>query len=453
MPRFTSILKTLAVVSLLAVFFWLDVAPSAEESRPPNVVFLISDDHGWTDYGFMGHPVVQTPHLDQLASEGMVWTRGYVPTSLCRPSLATLMTGLYPHQHGITSNDPDGPARDAANRQRMVDVFQQNRPLAGMLAEAKGYFSMQSGKWWEGQCQCGGFTFCMTHGDVERGGRHGDEGLEIGRKTMQPIYDFLDRAVGEQKPFFLWYAPFLPHTPHNPPERLLAKYRADDRPEATAKYLAMVEWLDETVGQLLGALEERALTENTLVLYVADNGWVQTEDPTAWYEGRAKMSPYDAGLRSPVILKWPGRVQAGRDERTLVSTIDFVPTVLAATGVEAGRELPGMDLRNRARLAGRKHLFGALFAHTAVDVENPEANLKYRWVLREDGWKLIAPYRPNAEVELMIRPSDVSWLSLEPELYNVLEDEAERQNLAGEKPDVVESLERQLDQWWPVSGS
>ncbi len=441
-------IKILAAAAAVGVFFFLDVAPSAPEAEaaPPNVVMIISDDHAWTDYGFMGHEAIRTPHLDKLASESLLFTRGYVPTSLCRPSLATIMTGLYPHQHGITGNDPDGEMRDAANRERMVNIFRSSPAVSDILGKA-GYTSHQSGKWWEGQCKCC-FDECMTHGDVSRGGRHGDEGLKIGRETMQPVFDFVDSAG--DKPFFLWYAPFMPHTPHDPPARLLEKYQADGRPEAIAKYYAMVEWFDETVGQLLGHLDERGLTENTLVLYVSDNGWVQPANPQDWYQTRSKVSPYDAGLRTPIMAKWPGKIAPRRDERTLVSSIDLVPTILAAAELEGPAELPGIDLQDAAALKGRDRIFGSLFAHTAVDVNDPVANLKYRWMVREDGWKLIEPYRPNAEVELMIRPWRVEWMQLEPELYNVLDDPGEENDQAAARPELVEQLQQELQDWWRV---
>ena len=102
-------------------------------AAPPNVVLIISDDHGWSDYGFMGHPVVRTPNIDKLASESLAFTRGYVPTSLCRTSLASIMTGLYPHQHRIVGNDPPGDARSAENRARMVALFQRSKTIAAML--------------------------------------------------------------------------------------------------------------------------------------------------------------------------------------------------------------------------------------------------------------------------------------------------------------------------------
>ena len=183
----------------------------------PNVVLLLSDDQGWSDYSFLGHPEIRTPHLDRLASESLVFTRGYVPTSLCRPSLASILTGRYPHENGITGNDPRGEKRTNEGRQVMVDRFLKNPRLPQTLHDA-GYLCYQSGKWWEGNFANGGFDEGMSHGDVTRGGRHGDEGLKIGRAGLQPVFDFIDRAQRKEQPFFVWYAPMMPHRPRNPPE-------------------------------------------------------------------------------------------------------------------------------------------------------------------------------------------------------------------------------------------
>ena len=220
---------------------------AAEPSRP-NIVFIISDDHGWTDYGFMGHPQIETPHLDKLAARSAVFPRGYVPTALCRPALATFATGLYAHQHKISGNDPallsDSPPRAPkapkatkaekaakqpgesaayeALREKLIAQFYRQPSIAKLLGE-QGYLSHQSGKWWEGSSQRGSFTHGMTRGFPNPGGRHGDDGLKIGREGLTPIFDFIDHATTEKKPFFVWYAPFLPHTPHTPPEHLFKK--------------------------------------------------------------------------------------------------------------------------------------------------------------------------------------------------------------------------------------
>ena len=424
--------------------------------QPPNIVLIVSDDHGWPDYGFMGSQVARTPHLDRLASRSLVFTRGYLPSPVCRPSLATLATGLYPHQHGITGNDPPGVwPRDMwvpANRATMERVFGRNENVTELLARS-GYSSHQSGKWWEGNPLDHGFAAAMTHGDVTRRGRHGDEGLRIGREGMEPIFDFvrgLQGPEGQRAPFFIWYAPFLPHTPHDPPDRLLSKYLHDDRHERVARYLAMVEWLDETVGELLQFLDESGLADNTAVLYVADNGWIAEESNDAQQGSRAKMSPYDMGVRTPVMLHWPGHVDPRRDETTLVSSVDIVPTILGIAGTARPEGLPGVDLRDKAGLAGRTSVFGATFAHTAVDVNRPEANLKYRSVVREDGWKLILPHLPNRDVTLMIRGAIAEWMRFEPELYDVLSDPFETRDLSSEHPELVLELRAEIQGWWRV---
>ena len=412
---------------------------AALAAAPPNIVLILSDDHGWRDYGFMGRPEVRTPRIDRLAGEGLLFTRGYVPTSLCRPSLASIMTGLYPHRHLITGNDPPGNARDAKNRAAMVEIFRKAKTIVGELGAA-GYVSHQSGKWWEGECTCCGFTECMSHGDVARGGRHGDVGLEIGRKTMQPVFDFIDRAEG--KPFLLWYAPMMPHTPHNPPARLLEKYAG--RPAAEAKYLAMIEWFDETVGQLVDYVEKKGLAENTLFVYVADNGWVQLEGQQPLYATRAKLSPYDAGLRTPIFFRWKGRIAPRRDDVSLVSSLDIAPTVLAAAGRKAPAEWTGANLLQGAP-KGRA-AYGATFAHTSVDIARPAANVKYRWMVKGN-WKLIAPYEPNLAVPIWEGQPQTVW-GKTVELYDLVADPGEKTDLAGKRPEVVRSLLRDLDRWW-----
>ena len=293
---------------------------ATKKAATPNVLLIISDDQTWTDYGFMGHPVIQTPRLDQLARESVTFTRGYVPTALCRPSLMTMITGLYPSQHGVTGNDPAIPVnlkagtarRDAAylaECERLRSRVKTMPTIPRLLAQ-RGYLSFQTGKWWEGPHSYGGFTHGMTHGDFTRGGRHGDAGLAIGRTGLQPVYDFIDLATTQQKPFFIWYAPFLPHTPHNPPPRILKKYEQVGRSPALAKYYAMCEWFDETCGSLLDHLDDRKLSKNTLVIYVTDNGWIQrtstTKVPDGWrprFAPKSKQSPYDGGVRTPIMVR------------------------------------------------------------------------------------------------------------------------------------------------------
>jgi uncharacterized sulfatase len=393
--------------------------------RTPNVVMIVADDQGWTDFGFMGHQVVKTPHLDKLASESALFPNGYVPTSLCRASLASLLTGLYAHQHKICCNDPP----DGVDRRAMHPFIKAAPALPRLLGKA-GYASFQTGKFWEGHFSNAGFTQGMT-----TKGRHGDEGLLIGRETMQPIYDFI--AAQPQKPFFLWYAPMLPHEPHNPPQRILEKYAVEGRNLKLAKYFAMCEWFDETCGELLDFLDRQNLRENTLVVFVVDNGWIQETGETRTTRGafapKSKLSPYDGGLRTPVILRWPGHTKAGRYD-DLVSTIDLAPTILAACEVAPPAGMPGLSLLETAAGRGRlprDAVFGEIYRHTAVDLEQPALNLTHRWV-RAGNWKLILFEDRKAP----------------PELYNVKEDPFEETNLAAADPDRVRVLSRRIDEWW-----
>jgi uncharacterized sulfatase len=293
-----------------------------------------------------------------------------------------------------------------------------------------GYVSFQAGKWWLDNFATGGFTHGMTTGDPKKGGRHGDEGLDIGRKTMQPVLDFIRQAKGDGKPFFVWYAPMLPHQPHNPPERLLARYRAQAPNEHVAKYWAMVEWFDETCGQLLDFLDRQSLASNTLVLYVADNGWIQS--PAGGFV-RSKLSPYDAGLRTPIILRWPQHVKPRRSD-ALAMSIDLHPTVLAALAIERPADLPGVNLLDEAAVAARKTICGECFLHTYVDLDRPAANLRWRWIIDGD-WKLIVPHGAEA-------------VKAGPELYNLTADPHEKTDLAGREADRVGALRRRLDAWW-----
>ena len=327
----------------------LEKRDSGESKKSPNVLLIISDDQAWGDYGFMGHEQIQTPRLDRLARESLVFPRGYVPSSLCCPSLATMITGLYPRQHRIVGNDPR-PLKKMTYPQRqsdttyqalctqMDDNIERVPTLPRMLAE-RGYLSHQSGKWWLGNYRRGGFTHGMTHGDPLRGGRHGDEGLKIGREGLAPIDEFLSLATKEESPFFLWYAPFLPHRPHDPPERLLEKYRTKTDSIHVAKYWAMCEWFDETCGQLLDLLALHGVADDTMVLYVCDNGWINLRDKSG-YAPRSKRSPYDGGLRTPIMIRWPGHVTPQRSEH-LASSIDLAPTILAACDLSPTEEMHG----------------------------------------------------------------------------------------------------------------
>ncbi len=444
--------KSFCLAAAAAFLLSHGAASAADTSAPPNIVLIISDDQAWTDYGFMGHPDIKTPNLDRLASESAVFRRGYVPTALCRPSLVTLLTGHYASTHGVTGNDPSPkyaePNSPQYNRQRAQLISYLDRfDTVPKILGREGYLSHQSGKLWEGSFQNCGFTHGMTRGFPQPGGRHGDDGLAIGRQGMQPIRTFIDDATNQNKPFFIWYAPFLPHSPHNPPERLLAKYRSDDRPLTIAKYYAMCDWFDETCGELLGMIDDKGLRENTLVVYVTDNGWIQSADSSK-YAPRSKQTPYEGGIRTPIMFRWTGKI-APVDRPELVSSIDIVPTMLAAADAEIPAGLPGINLLPKlieSTPIERDTIYGESFAHDIADIENPEASLLFRWAI-EGKWKLLLTYDGEVNRYASTHPRTEK----RPQLFDLSTDPRELSNVARQHPDVVKRLATKIDQWYPVA--
>ncbi len=436
------------VAAVLAVYLLPSILAA---QSAPNVVMIISDDQAWTDYGFMGHDDIATPHLDRLAKQSVVFRRGYVPTALCRPSLMTLVTGHYARVHGVTGNDPSPKyaKRDSElynqRRGQLIAKIERFDTLPELLGE-RGYLSHQSGKWWEGNFSHGGFTHGMTRGYPQPGGRHGDDGLKIGRDGIQPIKEFVSTAVKEKKPFFLWFAPFLPHTPHNPPQRLLAKYKTGDRPVTIAKYYAMCEWFDESCGELLQTLDQAGVRDNTLVVYVTDNGWIQNPARNG-YAPRSKQTPYEGGVRTPIMFSWPGKIKTA-DRPELVSSIDLVPTILSLAGARIPKDLPGLDLADNlceGKTIERDTIFGEGFAHDIKDVDNSEASLLYRWCI-EGQWKLLLTYDGEVNRYRTTHPRT----ERRPQLFDLNADPHEKKNMAAERPEVVARLAEKIGGWYLV---
>ena len=446
-------MRSQLVFALAASLMVLVCASANAESSPPNILLIISDDHAWGDYGFMGHEHVRTPSLDQLANESVTFRRGYVPTSLCRPSLATIATGYYASQHGITGNDPSrlvegGKSSDLYRelRGQIIEKIDDLQTLPELLRE-KGYVSLQTGKWWEGSYQRGGFDEGMTRGFPEPGGRHGDDGLKIGREGLQTITQFIDKAESRGKPFFVWYAPFMPHTPHTPPDRLLGNYEDKGLPDSVARYYAMIEWFDETNGELFDHLDKRGLRDNTFVIYVADNGWVTNPEQANRFLPRSKQSPDENGVRTPIIFSLPGQL-APQQRPEPVSSIDIVPTILGAAELEIPGDLPGKNLypaMERQSPIDRDTIFGEGFAHDMADINDPEASLLYRWVI-EGNWKLILSYDGRNDSYQKYHADLLGG----PRLYDLSTDEHEVENVASRHPELVRQLSEKLTAWYPV---
>jgi uncharacterized sulfatase len=419
------------------VTLWLVGTAQAEK---PNVILIISDDHGYTDYGFMGHGVARTPNLDRLASQGMLYTRGYA-TPLCSPSLASLLTGRLPHQHGITGNDlahkPGEKVLGPQVRSPLVQKLLANPLLLPKTLRDAGYLTLQTGKLWNTTYQEVGFT----HGMTKQASRHGDDGLEIGRKGFQPIWNFLAEAQAQKKPFFIWYAPMMPHTPHTPPKRLLDQYTGRGLTPAAEKYFAMVEWFDETCGELDQYLSREKLQSNTIIVYLADNGWDAVRGANTQ---RSKLSPYELGIRTPIFVRWPGKVPALRDDETLASIIDVVPTILDLAEVPRPAELPGRNLTNRKAMQARPAVTVEAYTHDIANLNDPMQSSIAQVVL--EGWyKLIVPGKARPDKPHSSAP-------MQPELFDLRNDPNEEQNLAQQQPERVKRLRALGQQAWPAPG-
>lgn len=410
-------------------------------SDRPNIIFIISDDQAWNDYHFMGHPHIQTPNLDNLARNSRIFRNGYVTTSLCSPSLASIITGLYPCQHKITGNEPPAPLDAAGHppfshpdflkgREQMDDFIRNARTLPKLLRQ-HGYRSFQSGKWWHGSYADAGFDEGMTHGDPHRGGRHGDEGLKIGRPSMDPIFEFIQKD--KSKPFFVWYAPFLPHTPHNPPDRLFQKYRSLAPTDSIARYWAMCEWFDESCGQLMKFLEQNQLSDNTLICYITDNGWINLPDSSR-FAPKSKRSPYDGGIRTPIMLHWPGHIPP-QDMPQLALSIDLVPTLCSLLQIPEDPRYQGLDLLDDSQLNQRSSIQGAIYLHDAHNIHQPIENLTHWWI-RQKNLKLIIP-NPLLAPDETIQAFDIS------------KDPFESHNILNElDPNTLSSLVATSISWW-----
>lgn len=455
-----------------SVLMLLMMALSGRSADRPNIVYIISDDQTWSDYGFMGNESVHTPNLDRLAAQSARFPNGYLTTSVCRPSLVTLMTGLYPHQHLVHFNH--GPPGNAGfNRIATAEEYVETRSpefelirrvptLPRLLAEA-GYRCLQTGKFWEGHWRNGGFTEGMTTftgppvsqtyggGRRLRGGEivahgNGDHGLAIGRETMEPIETFILDCEAEKTPWLVWHAPYLPHQPHDSPERYydVAKQRPGVEPHELPYYAAIVQF-DETVGRLINFVETNSDPANMIFVFVADNGWSPSKNPEKSrpeefaHTRTSKRAPFDEGVRSPILIRWDGKVVPATHPEP-VSSIDIVPTLLRAAGFGAtAREgMPGVDLlgdhdRDRA-------VFGEIYPGDAAALGRPEKEIAYRWVRKGD-YKLIVP-QGEAPWE--------GYLNGEA-LYIVAEDPGEQQNRIGEAgmAAVAGELRGRLKAWWP----
>jgi arylsulfatase A len=421
----------LAALAVIAGVVW-GCTGSSEPSRP-NIVLVIGDDHAYTHSGFMGDPIASTPNLDRLAAGGVVFTTAYATASTCEPSLRSLVTGTEPFPRG-----PGSPSQGEMN---------PATTLPGLLGRA-GYASFQVGKFWMGSFARAGFTE-GTKGDKLEGGSFekfmgGRRGLEVGRTTMKPVFDFIDR--NENTPFFLFYAPNLPHRPWNAPDKYRSRYAAVAKQlgPVTLSYYANISWFDDGLGQLMDYVDAKGLRSRTLFVYLSDNGFRQ--DPGTVFApdklDHAKDSMADLGFRTPLVFNWPGKVPAGVVRDDLVSLLDLFPTLLDFAGVPIPEGRPGIDLRaaiEQGTPVPRTELIGAIQRVRPVTVGGPpKPNTRRAYFLRSPRWHY-ALY-PETKTE---------------QLFDLQADPREQNDVAVAHPTEVDEFKKRIERWIaedPASG-
>lgn len=413
---------------------------SAAAAEKPNIVFIISDDHDFEMMGFMGHAEVKTPALDTLAENGALFTTAHLPMSRCHPTLASFLSGRWPHQSGIYYNYG-------------TNKLSPENSLPNLLKEA-GYATYGAGKYWEGDPREMGFT----HGFGKKSGG-------FVRSGQDEFFDFIDEHRGKQ-PFFAWWAPRLPHTPHNPSKERLAMYPRDKiqvpehiKPEhredfldREQKILAMVTWLDDGVAELVKKLKDAGEYENTMFVYVIDNGW--THGLTS------KGSPFERGLRTPVFFTWPGKIDGKQRYDDLISTHDIYPTILDYAGARIPETAAGQSLRPKIEgkpFKDRERLFGAIYPASATKGdERPERDV-YALYMRTEKWKYIWYVRPVPGKSYKIKNLSTDEWSRElndEDLYDLESDPKELNNLSGDKAhrERLSEYRKAVLQWWSSTG-
>lgn len=446
----------------------------SEPVSKPNVLFLLADDLGWRDLNCYGSEFHETPHLDRLATEGMMFSQAYAAASLCSPTRASIMTGKHPVRVNITDWIPGAGDK---GRKLATPIDNHNLPLTEFtIGEAflnEGYETFYAGKWHLGNPELGplqqGFEHYVRTADrtTTAQGQSKRTRLEIPagerwhltRFITRESVKFLTEKRDSKRPFFAFVSYHDVHTPMQPDKRFIERFRAKAKTNFKSKdpieeregktrsvqnnpaYASMVRAIDQSVGEILGSLNRARASENTIIVFVSDNGGLSTmrrQGPTCNLPLRAgKGWLYEGGIRVPLIVKYSGKVKSGVVNAEPITTTDLYPTLL---------EMAGLDLKPK------QHVDGLSFASKLMSRENEGTIFKRdlfwhfphyhgsMWTpgsaVRSGKWKLIRFFETN-----------------EIELYDLVNDPGENENLAEQHPKTVDKLNRKLTQWFDTTGA
>ena len=425
----------------------------AAPEKKPNFVFILIDDLGWKDVGFMGSTFYETPNIDKLAGEGVIFTNAYSNAPNCAPTRACLLSGQYSPRHGVYT--VGSSERGKSQLRKLIPVKNHTTLPAAKITIAEalkpaGYVSASIGKWHLGDDPELG---PVAQGfDVNVGGNHAGHPKSYfspyHNKNLRngPMGEYLtDRLTAEalrfiqknkDRPFFLYLPHYAVHTPIQAKKALVEKYR--NKPgsggQSNAVYAAMIESTDQGVGRIMDKLDELGLSDNTVVIFFSDNGGYGPVTTMAPLRGSKGML-YEGGIRVPLIIRWPGKIEPGSVCEEPVIGIDFYPTILQMAGVSQPENytLDGVSLL--PLFAEQKLSRSAIFWHFPAYLQ-AYRGMKSPWrttpagAVRVGDWKLIEFFEDG-----------------KLELYNLKEDIGERNDLSEKMPEKTKELHTLLQVW------
>lgn len=438
--------------ALLLAFLLLGCVPAiAADPGRPNVILILTDDQGAADVRCYGAQDLETPAIDGIASRGVRFRQFYSAAPVCSPSRAGLLTGRYPLRAGLIGNAASQPGGHGmpAEQITMAEMFR-----------AAGYATAHIGKWHLGYTEdempnAQGFDHSFGHmgGCIDNfshffywQGPNRHDLHRNGQEIHQPGRYFADMMVEEasrfmaqnrEKPFFIYFALNMPHYPYQGDVKWLDRYR--ELPYPRNLYAAFLSSCDERIGALLKAVDDLGLRERTIVVFQSDNGHSKEErahfggGSAGPYRGE-KFSLFEGGIRLPGIISWPGHLPEGQARDQIVHACDWMPTVAELCGVKLlNDDIDGRSIVPVIRSASAPSPHQVL--HWLVGGGKRE-----QWAVREGDWKLIGNVQSSPDPTLTAEDKTLF-------LSNLASDVGERNNLAGQHPDIVRRLSKLHADW------
>ncbi len=440
---------------------------------PPNIVFILIDDLGWRDVGFMGSEYYETPNIDRLAGRGMVFTNAYANGPNCAPSRASLMSGQYTPRHGIytvtPSNRGDSRDRKLQVRETETELDLEIVTVAEAL-RASGYTTASIGKWHlggEGHLPTNqGFDVNVAGNSrgspagyfwpYERENNRGVvvrvPGLREGGEDGEYLTDRLtDEALrwmeqNAEQPFFLYMTHYAVHTPIQAKAEVEQKYRSKDgsNGQQNPRYAAMIESVDESVGRIVRKLDELGVADNTLLVFFSDNGGLGTMTSMEPLRGSKGML-YEGGIREPLIVRWPGHTAPGSVSDVAVIGTDFYPTLLEVSG--AAR--PDQPLDGLSIVPLLENVAGGRANRSRAPQAFADRALYWHFPAYLEGGRAIGTWRTTPAAA--IRRGDFKLLEFfedgRLELYNLAVDVGEQNEISAFMPEKASELHALMQSW------